>query len=311
MKKLCVIGSFNIDIVASTEKLPQVGESVFCDRFEILIGGGKGANQAVSAGRAGADVSMVGCLGDQFYGRDYLDVLEKNNVNHECVEVLPNQYPGRAFVVANPFGENLLFVSSGTNMMVDIDYIKKYWDKIIAHDIFLLQYEIPIETNVFLAKELKALGKTVILDPAPAKEVPQELYQYIDYITPNEVEIEQITGVKIEKEANLKQAAKILLDYGVKNVVAKRGKNGAYLINGETCVHIPAFSCIRAIDTTAAGDTFNGIFAYGLSMGESTEESIRMANAAAGICTTKNGAQTAMPTKQELDEFLSLHRNKD
>jgi len=303
MKKICVVGSFNIDIIATVNAFPRTSETVRCNSFDLFVGGGKGANQAVALGRLGADVMMVGRLGDRFYGPEYINVLKRNNVNCDTVDVIENSYPGSAFVAVNAEGDNILFIHAGTNAMLDIGYIDANWDKIREGDIFLFQQEIPLETNLYAIEKLKRLGKTIILDPAPMMDLPVEIYRFIDFITPNEVELAQITGLKISGNDDLLRAARILLDRGVGTVVAKVGKNGSYVFDGHGVYFAPP-TIVETIDPTAAGDTFNAAFAFALASGKGAEQCARFANVVAAISTLAIGAQNAMPTMQQVEEFM-------
>jgi ribokinase len=309
MKTICVIGSFNIDIISGVDDFPSVGETVFTRSFDLFVGGGKGANQAVALGRLGADVRMVGMLGDRFYGPEYLDVLRANNVRSDSVEIVPGAFPGAAFVAVDRNGDNILFVHSGANLLVSIGFIEKHWDRIAACDIFLLQLEIPYETNLFAARELSRLGKTVILDPAPARRYTDEIFPYVDFATPNEVELAQLAGVAVAGEESISRAAGILLNRGVKTVIAKVGKRGAYIVSGTGSSHVPAYE-VHAVDPTAAGDSFNAGFALALAEGRAVPECVDFANAVAGLSTTSMGAQSAMPARDQVVEFLKTARRR-
>lgn len=309
MKKMCIIGSLNIDIVFSATKFPEVGESVFANTFDIYKGGGKGANQACALGKLGADVMLVGKVGDLFYGPDYIKVLENNGVQCNAVSVETGIYPGIGIVGVNEDGDNIIFVYPGANDMVDIDCLNKHWDYIKECDIFLFQLEIPVETNLYAMKKLMGQEKTIIFDPAPVKEFPLELYQYVDYITPNKTELQSLSGITIKKEADYKEAAHVLLRKGVSTVIAKAGKKGAYFVDKDSFIHISEIDGIKAIDPTAAGDSFNAGFAYYLSRGMDVVESIKFANAVAGLSTTAMGAQNAMPSFEEVNNYLSSIKN--
>jgi ribokinase len=308
LKKICVIGSFNIDMSVKVPELPKRGETVLLDRFELLIGGGKGANQAIALGRLGADVCMTGLLGDRFFGANYLQVLEQNGVFHDMVEVIENEYPGIAYVAVDNHGDNLLFVYSGANAHVTPAYVEKHWNKIAVAEVFLFQQEIPRETNLYSMKKLAGQGKTIILDPAPAGDFTPELLEYTDIITPNEVELSMISGIgnvggDVE---SCKKACYALREMGAKTIVAKIGGNGAYISTGDTFQHIPAFK-VKAVDTTAAGDSFNAGLAFGIAAGRTLEESVVLGHAVAGISTTQFGAQSAMPDTQTVRTFLGKH----
>ncbi|GCE20050.1 ribokinase [Dictyobacter kobayashii] len=308
MKKICVIGSFNIDIITTTERLPKVGETVFSNTFDLFVGGGKGGNQAIALGKLGADVRMVGKLGDRFYGPGYLDVLKDNQVQCDTVEIEKDMFPGTAVVAVDKNGDNLLFVYSGANEKVDISFIDRHWAAIAACDIFLFQLEIPLQTNLYAMKKLKELKKTIILDPAPATYYREEMLQYVDYVTPNETELEMLTGIALQHSEDFAVASQGLMEKGAKVVIAKAGKSGAYLCTPASFVHIEGYA-VNAVDTTAAGDSFNAGFAYALAQGKNAIDSVRFANAVAAISTTAVGAQNAMPALEQVDAFLSMQQS--
>ena len=303
MKKICVIGSFNIDITTSMERFPKIGETIICDKFDVLIGGGKGANQAVALGKLGADVQMAGKLGDSFYGPQYLEVLKQNNVKCDSVRIEKNTFPGSAIVAVDGNGDNILMIYPGANAKVDINFIDENWNKMSKCDIFLLQLEIPDITNEYLVKKLRAANKTIIFDPAPAKDIANKMFEYVDYVTPNETELETYTEIKAESSDDFKKAGRKLIDKGAKTVIAKAGKSGAYIITKNEFHYIPCYK-VDAIDPTAAGDCFNAGFAYGLSKGIKMIECIKFAHAVAGISTTALGAQSAMPSYEQVEKFI-------
>ena len=310
MKKLCVIGSFNVDIFTTLDRFPMVGESVRTHSFDIFVGGGKGANQAVALGKLGADVRMVGKLGDRFYGPEYMKVLETNHVKCDTVIIEKDCYPGIAIVAVDGNSDNILFVYPGANDRVDIPFIESKWDVISACDIFLFQLEISLEPNLHVLKKLKALNKLIILDPAPAMKIPQEeVFSCADYITPNETELQAFSGIPVNDEEDIRKAAGILLDRGARTVIAKAGKNGAYIVTRDEFTHIPPFR-VKALDPTAAGDCFNAGFAYSLAEGKDIYESARFANAVAALSTTAVGAQNAMPVLDQVIEFMKQSDKK-
>lgn len=294
MKKLCVIGSLNMDLVTTVKEFPKPGETIFGDGFKTFPGG-KGANQAVALGRLGADVLMVGKVGEDMYGTEYLEVLKNNNVSKDGVDIEKGISSGVAVIQVNDKGENNIVVVSGANGEVDVNYIESKWEIIKKADIFLFQLEIPMETVIYTMKKLKSLGKTIILDPAPASKLPDEIFKYIDYITPNETELETLAQKKITNEFELKEAANILFDKGVKVIIGKMGSKGAAIIKRDEYVNIPGYK-VNTIDTTAAGDSFNAGFAFALAENKKLEECVKFANAVGAISTTALGAQEAMPS---------------
>jgi ribokinase len=307
MKKICVIGALNMDLVAVADRFPRPGETITGKMFGTYPGG-KGANQAVAAGRLGADVRMAGKVGDDLYGRQYLDILSDNNVIHTMVTVENGISSGIAMIEVDGSGENHIIYIPGANAKVDPDYIDKCVDYISECDIFMLQLELPLDTIMYAAEKLKTMNKTIILDPAPGRPLPDTLLRNLSFMTPNETELQLISGCSIIDKDDIKKAALTMIDRGVDNVIAKAGKNGAYIINRHSFVHVPGFK-VKAIDTTAAGDSFNAGLAYGLSTGMGIEDCVRLANATGAISTTAMGAQMAMPSLREV-ELLLKNRNQ-
>jgi ribokinase len=307
MKKICVIGSLNMDLVTKVENFPKPGETIVGESFKTFPGG-KGANQAVALGRLGAEVFMIGKVGEDIYGAEYLEVLKNNNVNQSGIHIEKGISSGVAVIQVSEKGENNIVVIPGANGKVDVKYIESKWDILEEADIFLFQLEIPMTTVTDTIKKLKDRGKIIILDPAPAGKLPEEIFKYIDYITPNETEIEALTGKSVEDEKDLREAAQILIDKGVKNVIAKLGSNGAAIINKVEYKKIPGFK-VNPVDTTAAGDSFNAGFAFALAKGMDFEECIRFGNAVGGISTTALGAQEAMPSYESVMSFIVNKNN--
>ena len=307
MKRICVIGSINMDLTTTIDRFPNPGETITGTSFGTYPGG-KGANQAVSAGRLGGDVTMFGKIGDDLYGKEYLKVFDSNCVKFIGVGVECGVSSGIAVIEVDGLGENHIIVIPGANNLLDMDFIDKQFDFLSECDIFLFQLEIPLETVLYVMKRLKDLNKIIILDPAPAKALPEEIYNCIDFITPNETEIEILTGVKVKNDNDLNRAANLLLNKGVKTVIAKAGKRGAYIIDKTGIKHILGFK-VKAVDTTAAGDSFNGGFAFSLSKGSDVEKSVRFANAVAALSTTALGAQSAMSNFEQVKEFIKNNIN--
>lgn len=303
MKKICVIGSLNVDLVATVDRFPKPGETITGKEFATYAGG-KGGNQAVALGRLGADVLMVGKLGNDFFGEQYLKNLKENGVALDGIRMEKGVSTGIAMIEVDSAGENHIVIVPGANGKVDRDFVDENWPLIEQRDIFLFQLEIPLDTVLYAVKKLKKAGKTIILDPAPAMILPDDIFVNIDYITPNETELETMTRIRIKDVDDLKEAGQWLVKKGVKNVIAKAGKRGAYLITSDDFVHVPGFN-VSAVDTTAAGDAFNGGFALALAHGKGVIEGIRLANAVGAISTTAKGAQSAMPSLKQVEAFMS------
>ncbi len=309
MKRLCVIGSINFDLVVKVEAFPKAGETVTGRDFATLPGG-KGANQAVAIGRLGGDVMMAGKVGDDPYGARYMENFRKNGVLVDGVVSEAGVPTGIALIEVDGQGENRIVIVPGANGRVDERFIDGIWGLLEGRDIFLLQLEIPPETVLYAARRLKKAGKTIILDPAPARPLPDELLLSIDYITPNESELQTLTGLRFDQGHTLEEAVDLLVEKGVKTVIAKAGRDGAYIGTCEDdrlkIAHIPAFK-VEAVDTTAAGDSFNAGFAYALAEGREIHDAVRFANAVGALSTTAFGAQGAMPGLEETLEFIGRH----
>ncbi|NSW92659.1 MAG: ribokinase [Firmicutes bacterium] len=309
MKSICVVGSLNMDLVATVERFPRPGETVTGKEFGTYTGG-KGANQAVASGRLGANVRMVGKVGDDFYGKKYLEVLKNNGVKIDGIDIEPGTSTGVAVIEVDSSGANHIVVIPGANGKVDTEFINRKLNYILESDIFLFQLEIPLETVVFCMKKVQETQKTlrqnkkiIILDPAPAVPLEDEVLEYVDYITPNETEIEVLTGGKIDTEEDIKKASFKLLDRGVKTVIAKAGEKGAFIVERERFVHVPAPK-VNVVDTTAAGDSFNAGLAFALSQNRELVDCVKFANIVASLAVTAKGAQEAMPNMEQVEAFM-------
>lgn len=297
-KRITVIGSINMDIVTSTNILPKMGETVLGKAFHT-IPGGKGANQAVAAARLGADVSLIGCIGDDIFGKELKRHLNNQGINVQNVEPVTETSTGTASITIFD-GDNNIIVVPGANYHVTPAYIERLENIIAESDVVLLQLEIPLET-VKKAVEISSKHKaTIILNPAPIQPLSKELLSKIDYITPNEHEQEMLLSSSEWTEEERKEI--------IKKCIVTKGSKGVSILKGDE-LQIPSFN-VDVVDTTGAGDTFNGALAYCLSIGYELEESCRFANAAAALSVTKFGAQGGMPTLQEVEEFLQQKGEK-
>lgn len=299
MGKIVVIGSLNMDMVMKVDHMPSEGETILCDNMK-LIPGGKGANQACAVGRLGAEVTMLGAIGDDTYGVMQKNSLEQSGVDVSELIVKENVNTGLAFITVNKEGNNSIVVVSGANAQFTPEDIDRQKDVIAQSEIVILQLEIPLNTVLYAAKLAKLLGKTVILDPAPApKQFPEEMYQYVDIIKPNETELSGLTGIPDAQE-HLKEAVQILKDRGARNVLVTLGGDGAYLdAEGEPPIHIAARK-VEVVDTTAAGDAFTAAMASMLAEGKTLKEAAQFANLVSAIVVTREGAQSSIPTLQEV-----------
>ncbi len=302
MKKICVLGSINIDLVAQTPSFPEPGQTILGEQFHTFPGG-KGANQAVAAGRLGADVTFLGKVGSDAFGDMALSALRDANVDTSFIQKEETS-TGVAVITVNRQAENTIVYVPGANGLVDVLYVNRSKRAIDEADILMIQLEVPLETVEWAAAYAAERGKMVILDPAPAAQLPQRLIKCSNIITPNETELQIISGRNVRSEAEAMQAAGVLLEQGAGMVVHKCGGRGAYLISPEEAELVPGFK-VTAVDTTAAGDSFNAGLAVSLANGNSIRESIRFANAVGAISVTKMGAQSAMPTLEEVSQLIN------
>lgn len=305
---LVVFGSLNMDLVVRAPRLPVPGETLTGDSF-FTAPGGKGANQAVACARLGAPTRLIGRVGGDVFGETLLKSLAGNRVDVSGVSTDPVQPTGVALITVDARAENTIVIIAGANGQLDSDDVTRLTESPTADDrVLLLQLEAPLETVTAAARAAHQRGLTVILDPAPARPLSPELYRLVDFLTPNENEAEALTGLSLNTDAAIGQAAGILLKRGVKNVIIKLGGRGAYAHHADqsTGTFLPAFH-VNAIDTVAAGDAFNGGLAVALAEGKSFGEALRWGLATGAISTTRPGAQPSMPTRTEVEQLLSTH----
>ena len=306
MKKCCVIGSINVDLVITLPRFHLGGETIAGSGFGVFPGG-KGGNQAVALGRLGAQVAMVGGIGADANGGMYLDVLKREGVDAQMIRRFDDETTGVALIeVEGASGENRIVINAGANARVDRSYIDRVGDRLMTYDLFLLQFEIPEDAVKYAAARLRKAGKTVIQDPAPAPRgrLDPDFLRCIDYITPNETELSALTGMKVGTKEQILAAALELRRQGARAVIAKMGAAGAMLVDGEGAHPIEGFR-VDAVDTTAAGDSFNAGFAYALAEGRTPLDAVRYANAVGALATTKLGAQSGMPTRAQADQLMT------
>jgi ribokinase len=304
-KRLVVVGSINMDLVAATERIPLAGETVSGASFHTFPGG-KGANQAFAAARLGACVSMIGKVGNDAFGSELKATLESAGVDTNAVGVSQTS-SGLAQITTAANGENAIVVVGGANSRLSPRDLDNHLDMIRKAGIVLTQLEIPFETVEHLADIARQENVALVLDPAPARPLPAALFEGLDWITPNETETCSLLEYRTQQlpEEAFEEAANSLLRCGAKNVLLKLGKRGCYLAlaDGRRAL-VPAFT-VQAVDTTGAGDAFNGAFATALLQGRDPISSASWASAVAAISVTRHGAQPSMPTLQEVDDFLA------
>ena len=301
-KRILVIGSLNMDMVIPVKELPKKGETILGGAPDY-IPGGKGANQACAAGKLGGSVTMLGKVGRDEMGRRLKDNLAAAGVDVAHVAETPDAPTGMAVIYVSETGSNSIVVIPGANGLCDRAYIEANEELIAAHDIIVLQLEIPYDA-VFRAIQLaKKHGRLVVLNPAPAPDsLPAEVIASLDYFTPNETEMARIAGMPVGGTEEAVAAGRRLVEAGVGTVLATLGEAGALLVTAETAQVIPTLR-VEAVDTTAAGDTFNGEFVTALAEGMPEAEAIAFGNKAAAISVTRKGAQTSIPTRGEVDGY--------
>ncbi|ADO56807.1 ribokinase [Paenibacillus polymyxa] len=292
MAKISVIGSSSMDLVVTSSKRPGAGETVLGESF-TTVPGGKGANQAVAAARLGADVKMIGRVGDDHFGQQILRNFEENHVHIDYVKPVTHMESGTAHIVLAE-GDNSIVVVKAANNEVTPAYVEEALDVIRNSDIVLIQQEIPPETIVYVSEICAKYQVPLLLNPAPAREVEESVIANATYITPNEHE-----AAIMFKDMSLQEA---LRKYPNKLFVTE-GSNGVRFFDGEQEVVVPTYK-VEAVDTTGAGDTFNAAFAVALAEGKSLADSVKFANRAASLSVTKFGAQGGMPTRCEVEEQL-------
>lgn len=301
MKEILVVGSLNMDLVFSVDHQPLMGETVLSSGFSMNPGG-KGANQAYAAGRLGGCVRMIGCVGNDVYGESLIKNLQSVGVDTGAVVRLEKVPTGIAGITVTSSGDNAIMVVSGANFHLTPEMIEQH-EALIRHaDYVLTQLETPVETVMTLAEKVKEAGGIMVLDPAPArKDLPDELFQLIDVLKPNETELQILTGMPVDTDTHIIQAARTLIRKGVKTVVVTMGERGAMIVNKDKTRFAPALR-VDPVDTTAAGDTFTAAMVCGLADGKTLDEAVRFANKVASIVVTRSGAQMSIPDISEISQ---------
>lgn len=301
--RITVVGSLNMDLIARAARIPQPGETVLGGDFHTAPGG-KGANQAVAAARLGAQVSMVGRIGDDSFGASLLENLDAASVDHTCVIQDADAATGVALIMVGQDGENSIIVASGANMCLSPSDVETAEAAIANADVLLMQLEVPLDTVIKAAQMARARGVTVVLNPAPAQELPTALLSLVDVLVPNESETALLTEMPVSGRSELEAAAMALSESGVDTVILTLGARGSLLAEPGGIELLPAFE-VTPVDTTAAGDAFVGGFGVALAEGQSLREAGRWGNAAGALAATKLGAQPSLPTRQPLEHLLA------
>jgi ribokinase len=301
MSKVVVVGSINMDLVVRSPRFALAGETILGHTFDT-IPGGKGANQAVAARRMGAEVAIVGRVGDDEFGQTLRRNLAAEGINTECLQITPSESTGVALITVDDNGENTIIVVPGANGRLTVDDIEGARDLIAGADILLMQLEIPLPVVERAAQIASESGVTVMVNAAPARTLPGALLSTVDYLVVNETEALLVAGTTTGSH---EEAARTLLSTGVRNVVVTLGPEGSLLVASDApSVAVPAYR-VRPVDTTAAGDGFAGAFAVALADGVPAAEALRWGNAEGALAVTREGAQPSLPTRSEAEEFMT------
>jgi ribokinase len=300
--KIVVVGSINMDLVVKSSKFPLPGETVIGSDLQTFPGG-KGANQAVAASRLGAEVQMVGCVGNDVFGEDLIKNLKINNVKTDFVKKIKNKSSGIAMIIVSENGQNSIVLAPGANKMVNKELVKKAENVIKNSDALIVQFEIPLDVVFYTIDMAKTFEKKIFLNPAPAQKIPDAILKKIDYIIPNETETTIITGIQVKDLNTAKRAVENLINRGSKSVILTLGENGSLVVSEKEMTYLPAYN-IKVVDTTAAGDAYVAAFVLGILRNLTAKRAAEYANIAGALASTKLGAQSSLPTRKDIEMFL-------
>jgi ribokinase len=304
-KNILVIGSTNVDFLIKSDKIPASGETVTGGVFWQNFGG-KGANQAVGAVRAGGDVTLLTCLGEDLYADELLRSFRHDGINTEFVFKDPGAATGSALILLDRDGNNCISVAPGSNFKLATTHIDQAMSIFLQAEIIILQMEVPFETNAYVFALAKKYGKKVMFNLAPALPFDHSVLAQVYAFVVNEVEASMVTGLHVETDEEIRAAAAALLALGPRVVILTLGSRGSFVASSAYRQFVPAFK-VKAVDTTAAGDIYCGSLAVALVEGKSLVEAVQFASAASAISVTRMGAQPSAPRREEIDDFLSLH----
>jgi ribokinase len=305
---ITVVGSLNMDLVTYTGRMPVTGETIMGKSFR-QIPGGKGANQADAIAKLGANVMMLGCVGSDDIGNTLLESLKNDGVDVVAVRRVDDIATGIASIIVDASGNNCIIVVPGANHKLLVEDLQASVEVIRNSEVVVAQLEVPIETVKFAIMTAKQMGKLTILNPAPAVLLEDEFLSYVDILVPNDTELELLSGMKINDETNLLRAAQVLVNKGVKELIVTLGNKGCMHINKSGSKRFPAYK-VETVDTTAAGDSFIGAIAVAISEGKPFEEAINFATAVGALTVTKEGAQSSLPLREEVEAFIRTNRQK-
>lgn len=300
MKNICIIGSLNMDLVVNVDTMPKPGQTIIGSNFKE-VPGGKGANQAVAMARLNGNVSMIGKVGEDGFGQTLINSLKNDKVDTTYIQTSKGA-TGVALITVDKNAQNSIVVSPGANFEVKEDDIDNNIEAIKNSDIVVLQLETPLNTIKYALNKAKELNKYTILNPAPAVKLDDEIIKNVDLLTPNETELEIISGVSIETEEDIQKAAQIMIEKGVKELIVTLGSKGSLYINKEKSMFKKAYK-VEAVDTTAAGDSYTGALAVALSQDKNIEDAMDFASKVGALSVLKEGAQSSLPTLEDVKNF--------
>jgi ribokinase len=302
MKKVIVAGSLNIDLTIKVDRMPNEGETIHGHDF-LINTGGKGGNQAVAAVKSGAETVLIGSIGEDSFGNNILESLENYGIDTDSIKIQKDEYTGSAMIICSN-DDNRIVLNPGANFSLDFDFVKNRLDQISnKEDLFITQFENDINTTLKLLEYAKTIGMKTILNPAPAKVIPDEFYKYIDILVLNQSECEVLTGVYPKTLTECVKLGEALRNKGTENIVITLGKMGSVTITPKEVIEIDAYK-VDAVDSTAAGDSFIGAMAAKLSFESSFEEALEYATKVSAVTVTRKGAQISIPTSKEVNEFF-------
>ena len=306
MKKALIIGSLNMDMTVKVEKLPKLGETIFGNEFYESCGG-KGANQAVAVAKLGMKTEMIGMVGKDSQGEKLIQNLVDNGVKADNV-IKSDEFTGRAIITVDKKGDNNIIVIPGSNFKITKEYIQEKQDVIASSDVVILQNEIPFETVEFSLLKAKELGKITIFNPAPARQLSEKIFKNTDYLILNETEMEEIFGIGINDKVYIGRIFHKKKECGIRNIILTLGDNGSVLFSEDDNIKKYDAYEVKAIDTTAAGDSFIGAFTMKICETGDADKAIKYATAVSAIVVTRQGAQDSIPTREEIEKFIEENK---
>lgn len=310
MNKICILGSINMDFVIAVEHIPQTGETITASDQKTYPGG-KGNNQAVACSRLGAEVSFIGKIGNDEPGDILLRNICKEGINTDYIKRDKDSVTGRAIILLSKKGENSIVVLSGANMNIKKEEIQEASEVIKSSDVVISQFEVPMEAIICAFEAARKNNVLTVLNPAPAKEVPDRLIKLTDIIIPNETEVQNLTGIRVDDIESAREASAFFLKKGVKYVIITMGSTGAILVSGEEACLVPAYKVENVVDTTAAGDSFIGALSSRICRMDSinfeaVKESIKFGNYVSSIVVQRKGAAPSIPYFDEVEKAFPL-----